>query len=84
MSPKSDFLVKPLRLARNIPGKSIYCWANLFSCVNGGNQVVRKRQVHSAWHSEKVFIGATRRVQAFVWDRERGLEAIINSNVVSM
>lgn len=34
-----------------------------------------------AWHSEKGFIGATRRAQAFVWDKERGLQAIINSNV---
>ena len=34
-----------------------------------------------AWHSEKGFIGATRRAQAFIWHKERGLEAIINSNV---
>lgn len=34
-----------------------------------------------AWHSEKGFIGATRRAQAFIWDKDRGLQAIINSNV---
>lgn len=34
-----------------------------------------------AWHSEKGFIRATRRAQAFVWDKEKGLQAIINSNV---
>lgn len=34
-----------------------------------------------AWHSEKGFIGATRRAQAFIWDKEKGLQAIINSNV---
>ena len=34
-----------------------------------------------AWHAEMGFLGATRQAQAFVWDRERGLEAVINSNV---
>lgn len=36
-----------------------------------------------AWHSEKGFIGSVRQAQAFVWDRERGLQAILNSNVRS-
>lgn len=34
-----------------------------------------------SWHTEKGFIGATRQAQAFVWDRDRGLQAIVNSNV---
>ncbi|MEL7626996.1 MAG: hypothetical protein AAGU15_09075 [Anaerolineaceae bacterium] len=36
-----------------------------------------------SWHTEKGFIGATRQAQAFVWDRDRGLQAILNSNVRS-
>lgn len=36
-----------------------------------------------AWHSEKGFLGATRQATAFVWDKDRGLEVILNSNVVS-
>ncbi len=35
-----------------------------------------------SWHSEKGFLGATRQAQAFVWDKEKGLQAIINSNVI--
>ena len=34
-----------------------------------------------AWHSENGFIGSTRRAQAFIWDKEKGLQAILNSNV---
>ena len=34
-----------------------------------------------AWHSEKGFIGSVRQAQAFVWDRDRGLQVIVNSNV---
>ena len=34
-----------------------------------------------AWHSENGFIGSTRRAQAFIWDKNKGLEAILNSNV---
>jgi len=34
-----------------------------------------------AWHTEKGFKGAVRKAQAFVWDKERGLTAIINSTV---
>ena len=34
-----------------------------------------------AWHSEKGFIGSTRQAQAFVWDKDHGLEVILNSNV---
>jgi len=34
-----------------------------------------------AWHSEKGFIGSVRQAQAFVWDREQGLQVIVNSNV---
>jgi len=34
-----------------------------------------------AWHSEKGFLGATRQATAFVWDREQGLQMIVNSNV---
>ena len=36
-----------------------------------------------AWHSEMGFLGATRQAQAFIWHKERGLLAILNSNVVS-
>jgi len=36
-----------------------------------------------AWHSENGFIGSVRQAQAFIWDRKRGLQMIINSNVVS-
>lgn len=34
-----------------------------------------------AWHSENGFIGSVRRAQAFVWDKDHGLEVIVNSNV---
>jgi hypothetical protein len=34
-----------------------------------------------AWHSENGFIGSVRRAQAFVWDKETGLQAVLNSNV---
>jgi len=34
-----------------------------------------------AWHAEMGFLGATRQAQAFVWDAEKGLQAILNSNV---
>jgi hypothetical protein len=34
-----------------------------------------------AWHSEKGFIGSVRQAQAFIWQKERGLLAILNSNV---
>ena len=36
-----------------------------------------------AWHAEKGFIGSVRQAQAFVWDRERGLQAILNSNIIA-
>jgi len=36
-----------------------------------------------AWHSENGFIGSTRRAQAFVWDKDKGLQMILNSNVRS-
>lgn len=34
-----------------------------------------------AWHAEMGFLGATRQAQAFIWDKENGLQMIINSNV---
>ena len=34
-----------------------------------------------SWHSEKGFVGSVRQAQAFVWDREQGLQVIVNSNV---
>jgi len=34
-----------------------------------------------AWHAEKAFVGSVQKAQAFVWDRELGLQAIINSVV---
>lgn len=34
-----------------------------------------------AWHVENGFIGSVRQAQAFMWDRDRGLQAILNSNV---
>ena len=37
-----------------------------------------------AWHSENGFIGATRRAQVFVWDKDKGLQMILNSNVRSV
>jgi len=35
-----------------------------------------------AWHGENGFLGSTRQAQAFIWDKEFGLQAILNSNVV--
>ena len=32
-----------------------------------------------AWHTESGFIGAVKKAQAFIWDKEYGLEAILNS-----
>ncbi len=34
------------------------------------------------WHSENGFIGSIRQAQAFLWHKERGLQAILNSNVI--
>jgi len=34
-----------------------------------------------AWHVENGLIGSVRQAQAFMWDRELGLQAILNSNV---
>ena len=34
-----------------------------------------------SWHSRLGFVGATRKAQAFVWDRDNGLEVVINSAV---
>lgn len=34
-----------------------------------------------AWHGENGFLGSTRQAQAFIWDKEFGLQAILNSNV---
>lgn len=36
-----------------------------------------------SWHSEKGFIGSVRQASAFVWSRNKGLQAILNSNVVA-
>lgn len=36
-----------------------------------------------AWHTENGFVGTIRKAQAFIWDKDRGLEVILNSNVVS-
>ena len=35
-----------------------------------------------SWHVENGFIGSVRQAQAFIWDRELGLQAILNSNVL--
>ena len=35
-----------------------------------------------AWHAEMGFLGATRQAQAFIWDKNKGLQMIINSNVI--
>ena len=35
-----------------------------------------------AWHYENGFIGAIRKAQAFIWDKEFGLEAILNSIII--
>jgi len=34
-----------------------------------------------AWHAEKGFLGAIRKAQAFIWDKEKGLQDIMNSVV---
>ena len=34
-----------------------------------------------AWHAEKGFVGSVRQAQAFVWDKDHGLQVIVNSNV---
>ena len=36
-----------------------------------------------AWHTENGFVGTTRKAQAFLWDKDRGLQVILNSNVRS-
>ena len=35
-----------------------------------------------SWHVDNGFIGSVRQAQAFIWDKELGLQAILNSNVV--
>ena len=36
-----------------------------------------------SWHVENGFIGSVRQAQAFIWDKELGLQAILNSNVLN-
>lgn len=35
-----------------------------------------------SWHIENGFVGSVRQAQAFIWDKELGLQAILNSNVI--
>ena len=35
-----------------------------------------------AWHGENGFLAALRQAQAFIWHKEFGLQAILNSNVM--
>lgn len=35
-----------------------------------------------AWHAEKGFLGATRQATAFIWNKDKGLQAILVSNVI--
>lgn len=35
-----------------------------------------------SWHVENGFVGSVRQAQAFIWDKELGLQAILNSNVI--
>lgn len=37
---------------------------------------------HESGHAEKGFIGSVRQAQAFIWHKENGLLAILNSNVI--
>jgi hypothetical protein len=34
-----------------------------------------------AWHNRSGYVGTIRKAQAFIWDKENGLELIINSTV---
>jgi len=36
-----------------------------------------------SWHVDGGFVGATRQAQAFIWNKESGLDAILNANVFS-
>lgn len=49
-----------------------------------GGMVIRRISAITrtdAWHAEKGFIGAIRKAQAFIWDKEKGLQDIMNSVV---
>lgn len=35
-----------------------------------------------SWHVENGFVGSVRQAQAFIWNKELGLQAILNSNVI--
>lgn len=35
-----------------------------------------------SWHSEKGFLGSTRQATGFIWDKEKGLQAVLVSNVI--
>lgn len=37
-----------------------------------------------AWHYDNGFVGSTRQAQSFLWHKELGLQAILNSNVIEM
>jgi len=37
---------------------------------------------NDAWHHESGYVGAIRKAQVFIWDKEYGLESIINSVIV--
>jgi hypothetical protein len=74
--------------AREAWGRTIYkeCHAaHLHSekSIDEENGVI-KRRISSptstdAWHFENGFVGAVKKAQSFVWDREMGLEAIFNT-----
>lgn len=37
---------------------------------------------NDAWHTDHGFVGSTRRAQGFLWHKELGLQAVLNSNVI--
>jgi len=75
--------------APDLWGKSIFREfhiGHLHTEMTVTNNGIIFRQISSitasdAWHGENGFLGSTRQAQAFIWDKEFGLQAILNSNV---
>ena len=71
-------------------GKSIfreYHMGHLHTELTKTNNGIDFRRISAitatdSWHVENGFIGSVRQAQAFIWDKELGLQAILNSNVL--
>jgi len=71
-------------------GKSIFrefhlghLHTEMLTTVNGiGFRRIGAITANDAWHTDNGFVGSTRLAQAFIWHKDFGLQAVLNSNVI--